>query len=78
MRSYFVILIVCLLTVSCGSERQKKDDLRNLSWDEITQGAEGQTVNWMMWQGSPYVNNYINNYVIPEVKERYKEKLNRF
>jgi len=51
MRSYFVILIVCLLTVSCGSERQKKDDLRNLSWDEITQGAEGQTVNWMMWQG---------------------------
>jgi len=71
MRSYFVILIVCLLTVSCGSERQKKDDLKNLSWDEITQGAEGQTVNWMMWQGSPYVNNYINNYVIPEVKERY-------
>ena len=37
--------------------------------------AEGSTVNFMMWQGSPTINNYINNYVVPSVKEKYNINL---
>src|SRR5680860_124416 len=75
MHKYIFLLVLSLFMISCGSSEQNEDDLSTLSWDQITQKADGQTVNWMMWQGSPHVNNYINNYVIPEVKKRYNINL---
>jgi len=72
---YFLITLLGLIVLSCGSTIQNEEDIGNLSWNEITQRAEGKTVNWMMWQGSPYVNDYINNYVIPEVKKRHNINL---
>jgi putative spermidine/putrescine transport system substrate-binding protein len=72
---FFVLLATAIYLAGCGSTTEKKDDLSSLSWDEITQRAEGETVNWMMAQGSPFINNYINNYVIPTVKERYNVNL---
>jgi putative spermidine/putrescine transport system substrate-binding protein len=72
----FVSFAISACLAGCGSRaKENKEDLNTLSWEEITQKAQGQTVSWMMWQGSPYVNKYINNYVIPEVKERYNISL---
>lgn len=49
--------------------------LAEAGWEEIGQKADGTTVNFMMWQGSPAINSYINNYVVPTVKERYNINL---
>lgn len=68
------LLLFLILFVACASSSEEKsndEDLKTTSWDEITAKAKGTTVNFMMWQGSPVINNYINNYVIPAVKERY-------
>lgn len=66
------ILFIMVLFFSCET-KPKKDDtyLKTASWEKISQEANGTTVNFMMWQGSPVINNYINNYVIPTVKEKY-------
>ncbi|WP_373518577.1 ABC transporter substrate-binding protein [Pricia sp.] len=66
------IIVSILLVVSCA-EKPKADEevLKTASWHEIAQKAKGCTVNFMMWQGSPAINNYINNYVVPSVKKKY-------
>jgi len=68
----FGILGLTILLSGCNSE-QKTDDssLKTASWEEISAKAEGTTVNMMMWQGSPVINNYMNNYVVPQVKEKF-------
>ncbi len=68
-------LIVCIffsLITACTTKNSETDlDLQNTSWDTIAQKARGTTVNFMMWQGSPVINDYINNYVVPAVKKQY-------
>jgi putative spermidine/putrescine transport system substrate-binding protein len=63
------------LLFGCGSDAKKDEDLQKASWKEIETEAAGTTVNFMMWQGSPVINNYINNYVIPTLKEKYNINL---
>ncbi|WP_300434907.1 ABC transporter substrate-binding protein [Christiangramia sp.] len=75
IQQVFLMLGFSLLLASCGSESKKEDDLQKASWEEIEEKADGTTVNFMMWQGSPVINNYINNYVIPTVKENYNINL---
>ncbi len=71
-----LLLLAVLLVTACGSDEVKDDAyLKTATWDEIAKEAEGKTVNFMMWQGSPVINNYINNYVIPSVKEKYNINL---
>tara|TARA_B100001109_G_scaffold255716_1_gene260298 strand:- start:688 stop:1905 length:1218 start_codon:yes stop_codon:yes gene_type:complete len=56
--------------VACQSEKPKQQlKLQEASWEQISKEAEGSTVNFVMWQGSPIINNYINNYVVPRLKE---------
>ncbi|HET8858390.1 ABC transporter substrate-binding protein [Marivirga sp.] len=72
---FFLLSILILTLMSCD----KQEDTRNwkeASWDEIEKQASGTTVNFMMWQGSPVINDYINNYVIPTLKEKYNITLN--
>ena len=65
-----------LLWVSCTSEPdQSETDIRMESWKDIEKQAEGSTVTFMMWQGSPVLNDYINNYLVPALKEKYKISL---
>ncbi len=68
-------LLLCgifLCLASCGKEKsQDSEALETASWEEIVETGKGQTVNFMMWQGSPVINDYINNYVVPTVKEKY-------
>ncbi|MFI8378544.1 ABC transporter substrate-binding protein [Leeuwenhoekiella sp. NPDC079379] len=69
---YKLILLLILIAISCGSENKKNElNLKSADWETITDSTAGKTVNFMMWQGSPVINDYINNYVIPTVKERY-------
>lgn len=67
-----LVLICSLFIIACGSEGSNEDEsLKSASWEAITDNGTGSTVNFMMWQGSPVINDYINNYVIPTVKEKY-------
>ncbi len=71
----FTILSI-LVILSCMENPSTNDEaLKTASWTEIAQMAEGSTVNFMMWQGSPAINDYINNYVVPSVKEKYNINL---
>lgn len=65
-----------LFWVSCKNEpNQPETDIRQESWTDIEKQAEGSTVTFMMWQGSPVLNDYINNYLVPALKEKYKISL---
>lgn len=67
------ILVIPVLVLGIGSCSSQRTDqtLRNLSWQEITERARGQTVSMMMWMGDPNINDYMQNYVVPELKQRY-------
>ncbi len=70
-----LLVLMCLLS-SCGSSGPTDTtDWNAASWEEIEQAARGSTVNFMMWQGSPRINDFINNYVVPTVKENYDIEL---
>lgn len=65
-------LIIGVLLFGCKSKPVKDDNyLKTADWEQVTLESKGTTVNFMMWQGSPVINNYINNYVVPTVKEKY-------
>ncbi|MGB6151715.1 MAG: ABC transporter substrate-binding protein [Pricia sp.] len=71
-RNILIILITVLLVLSCSEKPPTNDEaLKTAQWQEIEATAKGTTVNFMMWQGSPAINNYINNYVVPSVKKKY-------
>ncbi len=74
----FVLGVVAwsLLATSCqNGNTTAQQPIDELSWEETQQKASGTTVNFMMWQGSPTLNNYINNYVVPQVKEKFDVNL---
>ena len=66
----FLLSLITLFFMSCENQEDAKD-WRKASWQEIEAAAQGTTVNFMMWQGSPVINKYINNYVAPALKEKY-------
>jgi len=70
----FSLLLTALLA-GC-SAREGDQNFENLSWEEISERARGQTVNLMMWMGDPNINDYMQNYVVPEVKQQYGIDLN--
>ena len=58
--------------VACNSAPEKPSiNLSEASWEDIEQEARGTTVNFMMWQGNPPLNDYINNFLVPSLKEKY-------
>ncbi|ADR21271.1 ABC transporter substrate-binding protein [Marivirga tractuosa] len=71
----FLLLAIAVLLMSCTKQEESKN-WKTASWDEITQEATGTSVNFMMWQGSPVINDYINNYVKPTLKKNYNITLN--
>jgi len=70
-----LLLATTLLMMSCAKPNESKN-WKQASWDEIKQEATGTTVNFMMWQGSPIINDYINNYVKPTLKKKHDITLN--
>ena len=68
----FSIITMLALFISCSSEPKTDDSgLKTASWDVISTKAKGTTINMMMWQGSPVINDYMNNYIVPQLKEKY-------
>ncbi len=74
--SLLCFVIIFLFTLCTEKVSENSIDINELSWSEIEKSAKGQTVNFMMWQGDPDINDYINNYVNSELKERHGIKLN--
>jgi putative spermidine/putrescine transport system substrate-binding protein len=67
-----ISLMIVALFLACESKPAKDDTyLKTAAWEQVSKEAKGTTVNFMMWQGSPVINNYINNYVVPAVKEKF-------
>ncbi|WP_084273436.1 ABC transporter substrate-binding protein [Maribacter antarcticus] len=72
IKKIVLVVILCAALLSCGSENKKDNQaLKTEDWETISKSTNGKTVNFMMWQGSPVINEYINNYIIPTVKEEY-------
>jgi len=70
--SFFCCILLTLF--SCSDEKKaEEENLKNTDWNTIEEKASGSTVNFMMWQGSPVINDYINNYVIATDKEIINE-----
>jgi len=67
LRSATIIFLLLFLTCNQSFGEEK----RLPSWDAIVKSAQGQTVDWYMWGGSPAVNRYINGFVTKKLKEKY-------
>ncbi|MBD3306363.1 ABC transporter substrate-binding protein, partial [candidate division KSB3 bacterium] len=65
------ILLVCIIgiLVAIGVPGSRLAEAE--SWDAIVSKAQGQTVDWFMYGGSPSANGFVNGYVAPQVKELY-------
>jgi len=70
---HFIFLLALVFLLSCGQNEAEssQETVADLSWSEIAAQAKGSTVNLMMWQGDPFINDYIQSYVAPELKSRY-------
>lgn len=76
LRSFTGCIGIMLLLSACSSKPPKDDTyLKEAPWALVEKEAVGTTVHFMMWQGSPVINEYINNFVVPTVKERFNINL---
>ena len=75
-KSISIALYVLICFWACSEKNENNDQaLKTAPWQEISTLAKGRSVNFMMWQGSPVINDYINNYVVPTLKEKYNIEL---
>ncbi len=61
----FSLLIFLICSQSFADETGKLD------WDEVVKTAQGRTVDWYMWGGSPTVNKYVNGFLAENLKNIY-------
>lgn len=47
------------------------------SWDAVLEAAQGSTVNWYMWGGSPEINEFVDTFYGDVLAEEYDITLNR-
>ncbi len=71
------VLLTLLLLMGCGKKNNPQVDVLSLSWEEVLEGAKGQTVSITMWGGSKEINRYYDEFVAPNLKEKYDITLNR-
>jgi putative spermidine/putrescine transport system substrate-binding protein len=69
-RAYLAALLFAILLSVTSRQPASAAD-----WQTTLKQAEGQTVDWFMWGGSPAVNAYVNGYVADTLAERFKIKL---
>ncbi|WP_051305935.1 ABC transporter substrate-binding protein [Desulfogranum mediterraneum] len=63
--------ILLLLFLLFLPHQARAVELDQTSWEETIQAADGQTLDWYMWGGSPAINAYVNGFVAHRLKERY-------
>ena len=72
MRSLLMILAIC--AVACKHAAEQKitpAELSTISWDKITQRAQGTTVNFAMWAGDEERNRYFRSAVSESMRKQY-------
>ena len=67
MKSLTVVVLLTFLTGNQGIA----GEVRRLDWNEVVKTAQGQTVDWYMWGGSPAVNKYVNGFLAENLKRQY-------
>lgn len=79
LNAKLTLISVCFFSLlslsSCNNAPSSTTKYLDLTWQEIETEASTTDVQFMMWQGSPIINDYINNYVVPRVKELYNINL---
>ncbi len=61
-----------LLLAACGGKpAPSADAIAEASWGEIVEDARGETVDMMMWNGDPYINDYMQNVVAPALRDSF-------
>jgi putative spermidine/putrescine transport system substrate-binding protein len=63
------IILSLLLFLTCN--QSVADEAQKLNWEEVVKTAQGQTVDWYMWGGSPTVNKYVNGFLADNLKKTY-------
>ncbi len=73
MKKIIYFLFACSLTIffSCKNSTAPQNDLKNISWKEVSKLAKGSTVTMMMYLGDKRANSYMNDFVIPELQKKY-------
>ena len=67
-----IVLLSIVILYGCKSDHVNEDkDLFHMDWDDIVSSAKGQTVTFMMWQGSPKINAYISDYIAQSLKDSF-------
>ncbi|GAB3818398.1 hypothetical protein GCM10028895_15630 [Pontibacter rugosus] len=66
-----LLLSLTLLFSSCGNKAEQQLDVQQADWQSIEQAAKGSTVQMMMWQGDPLINQYMEDYVKPQLQQQY-------
>ena len=68
-----IVALACMaLVCGCSSAPERAiQPITSLPWSDIESQSQGKTVQLMMWQGDPQINQYIMGYVVPGVKKQY-------
>lgn len=61
----FLVMSLPLVLTTVAAEEA------NTAWEETLKKAQGRTVDWYMWGGSPAVNSYVNGYLAENLKNLY-------
>ena len=73
---FFFLIISNGLISSVLAETRDGSDLKNKSWNEIVEIAEGSEVNFFLWGGADHINRYVSDYIARVMKEKYNINLN--
>ena len=76
--SYLKSLAVFVLLVFLSVNQVIASEVRMPDWDEVVKTAQGQTVDWYMWGGSPAVNKYVNGFLAENLKKNMTSLCGRF
>jgi putative spermidine/putrescine transport system substrate-binding protein len=69
--SYLKSAIILSLLFFLTCNQSVADEAQKLNWEEVVKTAQGQTVDWYMWGGSPTVNKYVNGFLADNLKKTY-------
>ena len=69
--SYLKSLAVFVLLFFLTGNQGIAGEVRVLDCNEVVKTAQGQTVDWYMWGGSPAVNKYVNGFLAENLKKKY-------
>ncbi len=78
MKKQLIWLVAALLTLTVGVAWAQDDTPPGFdSWDAVLEAAEGTTVNWYMWGGSPEINDFVDTFYGEPLEEEFGVTLNR-